>query len=120
MTQLKELYAKYRPKMPTGVADELYILLKDDPEFAAYFRNIDTMFLADHLHDIISELTGGPDLYEGRDLKAVHAKLKIPGATFDRFLEIFMTCLLEYGFEQDDAALVLGAVRGQRDNVVTA
>jgi hemoglobin len=39
--------------------------------------------LKEHLVDLIGEVTGGPNVYTGRDMKTAHAGMKITSAEFD-------------------------------------
>jgi len=47
------------------------------------FKNIDVTKLEGHLTQFIGMATGGPEKYDGRDMKTAHTGMKIKGAEFD-------------------------------------
>ena len=80
------LYVKYGSRLTSGMAECFYDRVLVDPELAHFFEGIDMEVLREHLADFLTVLTGGPDLYKGRDLRAAHAGFRIREADFNRLL----------------------------------
>ena len=66
------LYVKYGSRLTSGMAECFYDRVLVDPEHAPFFEGIDVEKLREHLADFLTVLTGGPNLYKGRDLLAAH------------------------------------------------
>ena len=55
----------------------LYDALLNDEILAPFFENIDMDALREHMADLLSSLTGRPEIYSGRSMKEAHAPFKI-------------------------------------------
>ena len=64
-------------------------------------------------------LTGGPDIYKGRDLLEAHKGLNISEADFNRLM-VHVAAAEELEIEPEDIATVAEAIIGLKDQVVTA
>ena len=66
-------------------------------------------------------LTGGPDIYKGRDLLEAHKGLNISKADFNRLMVHGAAAATEeLEIEPEDIATVAEAIIGLKDQVVTA
>jgi hemoglobin len=63
---------------------------------------------------------GGPDAYEGRDMRAAHAHLHITDTDFGLFLEHLAETLTELGTTPERIAQVLEALAPLRLEIVSA
>ena len=115
----KTLYMKYGSRVTSGMAECLYDRLLDDPELAAFFDGVDIDRLREHVADFLSMLTGGPDLYRGRDLREAHADYRISKAHFDMVMGHIAAASTELAIETDDIATIATAIRTYEDDVVS-
>ena len=113
------LYVKYGSRLTSGMAECFYDRVLVDPELAPFFEGIDVEKLREHLADFLTVLTGGPNLYKGRDLLASHQGLKISEADFDRLMVHVAAAAEELDIAPEDIATVAEAIIGLKDQVVT-
>ena len=113
------LYVKYGSRLTSGMAECFYDRVLVDPELAPFFEGIDVEKLREHLADFLTVLTGGPNLYKGRDLLAAHQGLKISEADFDRLMVHVAAAAEELDIELEDIVTVAEAIIGLKDQVVT-
>ena len=112
-------YVKYGSRLTSGMAECFYDRVLVDPELAPFFEGIDVEKLREHLADFLTVLTGGPNLYKGRDHLAAHQGLKISEADFDRLMVHVAAVAKELDIEPEDIATVAEAIIGLKDQVVT-
>ena len=115
----KTLYIKYGSRVTSGMAECLYDRLLEDPELAPFFDGVDIDRLREHVADFLSMLTGGPNLYRGRDLREAHADYKISKAHFDMVMGHIAAAATELAIEPDDIATIATAILGNEDDVVS-
>ena len=77
--------------------ETFYAKLKADPVVAVFFERTDLAALRSHQRMFLTAALGGPDAYEGRDMRAAHAHLEIKDADFDLFVEHLAATLAELG-----------------------
>ena len=75
--------------------------------------------LREHLADFLMVLTGGPDIYTGRDLCEAHEGFRITEVDFNRLMT-HIAAAEELQIEPQDIATVAAAVIDLKDQVVTA
>lgn len=114
------LYVKYGSRLTSGMAECFYDRVLVDPELSHFFEDINMDGLREHLADFLTVLTGGPDLYKGRDLRAAHAGLHITDEDFSRLMTHVAAAAEELDIEPDDIATVAQAIINLKDQVVTA
>ncbi len=84
-----------------------------------YFKGINMEALISHQIGFISKILGGPDQYEGRDLKTAHAKLNITVPDFDEIAGLLKEALSEAGLEEADVETVILAVASLQGEIVS-
>lgn len=100
-----------------GIVDDFIGQLRTDPAFARFGggRSMDSLKRTRQLVvDQLCNLTGGPCIYIGRDMKAAHAGLKITQAEWDSSIDKFKNSLNKYKIgeqEQQDFLDVLAKLR---------
>jgi len=99
--------------------DDFYVRVVSDPQLAHFFEGIDLPRLRRHQTALLSQVTGGPVEYSGRDLAAGHAGLGIASADFDRVVGHLVATLTELGVSADDIGEVGAALTAHRDEIVT-
>ena len=100
--------------------DDFYARLVADPEVAHFFEGIDLARLRRHQTALLSQVTGGPVEYSGRELAAGHAGLGITDADFDRVVGHLVATLTDLGVSEDDIGAVGAALGAHRGEIVTA
>ena len=100
--------------------DDFYARLVADPQVAPFFEGIDLARLRRHQTALLSQVTGGPVEYSGRELAAGHAGLGITDADFDRVVGHLVATLTDLGVSEDDIGAVGAALGAHRGEIVTA
>lgn len=114
------LYVKYESRLTSGMAECFYDRVLVDPELAHFFEGIDMDVLREHLADFLMVLTGGPDIYKGRDLRAAHAGFLITETDFNRLMTHVAAAAEDLEIEPQDIATVAAAIIDLKDQVITA
>jgi hemoglobin len=79
------------------------------------FARTDVPRLKKMLTDQVSEATGGPATYEGRDMKETHRGMGVTGGEFDALVEDLVATLDQFDVpkaEQDELLGLLAPMRG--------
>ena len=100
--------------------EKFYTKLRSDPIIGEFFTSADLVKLKTHQRMFLTAALGGPDAYEGRDMRAAHAHLKITDTDFDVFLKHLGDTLAELGTTPARIAEVLEALAPLRLEIVTA
>lgn len=107
----------------TVIADaveEFYGRLRADPILGGYFDDAEAARLETHQRMFITAVLGGPDAYEGRDMRAAHAHLPITDRDFDLFLEHLASTLEDLGTAAERVNEVMDALTPLRVEIVSA
>ena len=107
------------PLVAAAVA-EFYTKLASDPVIGDFFESADMAKLTTHQRMFLTAALGGPDAYEGRDMRAAHAHLQITDVDFDLFLEHLTKTLADLGTTPERTAEVLEALAPLRAEIVSA
>ena len=67
-----------------AVVDKFYEFMLADPIVNYFFESIDMNKQRQRQFQFLTLVTGGPNIYEGTDMKAAHAKYKIGKKEFDQ------------------------------------
>jgi len=100
--------------------EQFYTKLKTDPFTAVFFEGTDVVELTTHQRMFLTAALGGPDAYEGRDMRAAHAHLQILDADFDRFIDYLAETLAGLGATPARITEVLEALEPLRVEIVHA
>ena len=100
--------------------EKFYARLQSDPVIGVFFEQTDVAKLRAHQKMFLTAALGGPDAYEGRDMRAAHAHLQITDTDFDLFLEHLAESLAELGATSERIAEVLEALAPLRNEIVSA
>ena len=104
----------------SAVVSNFYQKILDSNELAPYFEGVNMERLMNHQTNFIAKALGGPDKYEGRDLKKVHAKMKITQPHFSEVAELLAEALEEAGVTSEDVGTVIEVVGSLQDQIVSA
>ena len=100
--------------------ENFYAKLHADPVLGTHFEGTDLAQLKSHQRMFLTVALGGPDAYEGRDMRAAHAHLPITDADFDLFLEHLSETLVSLGASPERIAEVNESLEPLRLEIVTA
>ena len=85
-----------------------------DSRINAKFARTDMARLTSMLIDQVSEATGGPAKYTGRDMKTAHAEMGVTAGEFNALVEDLVATLNKFGVgkaEQDELLGILGPLK---------
>jgi hemoglobin len=103
------------------VIDDLFLALRADPAFARFGagRSTDSHNRARQLLvDQLCELSGGPCVYIGRDMKSSHAGLGISAAEWTANMRHADAALVSNGVPEPERAEFLGLFERYRTDIV--
>jgi two-component system, chemotaxis family, sensor kinase CheA len=95
----------------------MYRKIDKDPDFARFFDGVDMMLLQGRQTEFMIKALGGPDEYQGRDLRVAHQKAVQDGLGaehFDKVAQYLAEALVELEIEQpiiDEILAVVGTTR---------
>jgi hemoglobin len=115
----KSLYMKFGSRVTSGMAECLYDRMLVDPELAPFFVGVDIDRLREHVADFLTVLTGGPDIYRGRDLREAHAGYRISKDQFERVMGHIRAAAAELAIEAQDIETIATSIRGYECDVVS-
>lgn len=79
------------------IVDTLVPMLLADPRIKESFKDIDMKNLAMRLEEQFCELSGGPCVYKGKDMKEIHDGLNITNAQFNALAEDLQLAMEQVG-----------------------
>ncbi len=104
-----------------GGTDAITAVVKDfrdrcggDSRINAKFARTDMARLTSMLIDQVSEATGGPAKYTGRDMKTAHTDMGVTAGEFNALVEDLVATLNKFGVgkaEQDELLDILGPLK---------
>jgi hemoglobin len=100
--------------------EKFYAKLMSDPDISPFFHRADVVGLTTRQRMFLTAALGGPDAYEGRDMRAAHAHLHITEDVFDSFLDHLAETLAEIGVSTARITDVLGSLSPLRLEIVSA
>ncbi len=115
------LYEKYGGFATVSrIVMRLYDMILDDDDLGPFFDDTEMPKLIDHQTKFIASLMGGPASFSDAHLTGAHRGLAINDMHFDRLKELVDDVLGEFGVDDADAAVVLGAIEEKRALLVRA
>ncbi len=101
--------------------DLFYEKVLADPELTRFFDGVDVDQLKTRQAAFFSTVLGGPDRYDGRDLRTAHRLPRRRGldeGRFERFMGHFRSTLAELGVPDGMAAEVMDLTYAGKDEVL--
>ena len=98
----------------TAVVEDFRDRCGGDSRINAKFVRTDMARLTSMLIDQVSEATGGPAKYTGRDMKKAHADMGVTTGEFNALVEDLVATLNKFGVgkaEQDELLGILGPLK---------
>lgn len=103
-----------------AVVDRFYQLVLGDDGLRGYFDGIEMVRLKRHQVALVSQVMGGPVGYDGRDLRAAHAGMRISPEDFASVAGHLVTSLTEAGVERAIIDRVVAAIGSTEPDIVEA
>ena len=88
------------------IISKVYAKVTSDPDLQDYFHHMDQREISMIKFGFSKAFTGVDNYYFKRTVKKVHEGLGITAAHFERFIELFLACLLEEGVRSEDVEIV--------------
>jgi hemoglobin len=107
----------------TAVVDDFVARCAADARINGKFARTDVGRLKSMLVDQVCMASGGPCVYEGRDMRETHDGMAVTGGEFDALVEDLVATLNQFGVgkaEQDELLGVLGPLRAEIVEVESA
>jgi hemoglobin len=98
----------------TAVVQDFRDRCGGDSRINAKFARTDMARLTSMLIDQVSEATGGPATYTGRDMKTAHTDMSVTAGEFSALVENLVATLNKFGVgkaEQDELLGILGPLK---------
>jgi hemoglobin len=103
-----------------AAVDQFYVRVLRDPELAPYFANTDMTRQKSHMRAFLAAAVGGPQLYDGRDMRAAHAHAAITPHSFDRVVIHLVATLEGLGVPAPIIEAIGGKLTPLREQIVAA
>lgn len=101
-----------------AIAKDLIALHLANPRIAPRFAAIDPARLEDAAATFFIAGTGGPSVYQGKDMRAAHRGMNIDAAEFLAVLDDAMQALERNGIGQREKEEVLSILYGMKADIV--
>jgi hemoglobin len=101
--------------------DRFYDKVLADPEVSGYFDRVDVDRVKQRQQAFLAMAFGGPDAYEGRDLRTAHAAPRARGLDehgYEVFMGYFRDTLVELGVAQPHIDEVMAIADTGKDDVL--
>ena len=101
--------------------DKFYPKILGDARVSFLFEGIDMARLKKHARAFLTMAFGGPNAYEGRDLRSAHTRARGQGlndSLFEVFMGHFRSTLQELGVPQPKITEIVSIAEGGRNDVL--
>lgn len=80
-----------------ALMDDFVLRLRADPRIGDQFKDTRLETLARQLSDQVCQLSGGPCVYQGRDMQQAHAHMNVTRSHFNALVEVLQASLSARG-----------------------
>lgn len=104
-----------------GALDAFYGRVLADPDVGPYFDGVDIDRLKERQREFFAMAFGGPDRYQGRDLRAAHRRARRRGLDehgYRVFMGHFEQTLIDLGVERSAIDEVMAIAHTGKDDVL--
>jgi hemoglobin len=105
----------------SAALDQFYVKVLDDPRVSVYFDGLDVERIKAKQLDFLAMAFGGPDRYNGRDLRTAHHLPRERGLDeegYQVFMGHFRTTLEQLGVDEPKVAEVMAIADTGKDDVL--
>ena len=103
-----------------ALMDDFVPRLSLDPKIGAFFKDTNLRELKHQLADQFCAVAGGPCIYEGGDMKKVHADMGVAKADFNRLVEVLQLSMDARGIAFATQNRLLARLAPMHREIVTA
>lgn len=118
MVKVDTLFIRYGARIAEGAAEVFYDRVYDEPSLAPFFRNIEKHAMKEHMASFLTDLTGGPAEYTGRDLRVAHGNYAIGDADYDLICHHMAASLQDVGISPEDTDALMQVIESHRTEIV--
>lgn len=101
------------------LVDDFVNRLRADPRIGEQFKSTNLKTLKTQLTDQFCEVSGGPCVYEGDDMKRAHADLKITKSDFNALVEVLQVSMDAQGIPFATQNRLLALLAPMHRDVIT-
>jgi hemoglobin len=105
----------------SAALDRFYVKVLDDPQVSHYFAGVDVERVKRRQRSFLAMAFGGPNDYQGRDLRTAHTRARRRGLDedgYDTFMGHFRDTLEEFGVDDGAIAEVMAIADTGKDDVL--
>lgn len=105
----------------TAALDHFYVKVLADPRVSGYFDGVDVDRVKERQRSFLAMAFGGPNDYEGRDLRTAHTRARNRGLDevgYDVFMGHFRDTLAEFGVDDGTISEVMAIADTGKDDVL--
>ena len=102
----------------TAVVDDVIVRIAADPRINHFFEDTDIPELKTQLVDQLCELSGGPCVYEGRDMLTAHVDMGVSQADFDAMVDDLVQSLTAFNVPAAEQQELLALLAPMQDDIV--
>jgi hemoglobin len=99
------------------VVQTFYDKVLQDSLLKEYFVNTNMTRQLDMQTKFLAQVMGGP-AFNGKSMRAAHARLKLTDEHFDRVIQLLGEALTQHGVPSDIISTIAGAAEGLRNDVL--
>lgn len=101
-----------------AAVDIFYEKVLADDRINLFFENLDMVAQAVKQKNFLTMVFGGPNNYDGKDMRSAHAHLGLTEEHFDAVVENLAATLKQLGASDDDIGEVAGIANSVKDDVL--
>ena len=102
-----------------AVVDDFYVRVLADPQLAGFFAGVNMPKLKGRQVEFFAAALGGPDIYQGGDMRQVHAGRGISQADFDKVAFHLVAALAGAGVPGETINQIVTAITPLADDIVS-
>jgi hemoglobin len=102
-----------------AVVDDFYVRVLADPQLAGFFAGVNMQKLKGRQVEFFAAALGGPDLYQGADMRKAHVGRGISQADFDKVAAHLVAALAAAGVPAQTIAQIVEAITPLANDIVS-
>lgn len=115
----QSLFAKYGGQETVNkLVDNYFAKVVANDHINGFFAGKDIDKVKTHHKAFVAFALGGPNNYEGRDMRPLHTGMGIEDSHYDSILDNISSALDEGGVSEDDIKTVIAKLEGLRNDIL--
>jgi hemoglobin len=103
----------------SNIIDDFLIIWQADPRISGALKDADVERLGALLKEQIAQLTGGPAVYSGKDMKTAHAAMGLHNADFNALAEDLQHAMDKNGVPSREQNKLLAKLAPMEHDIIT-